>query len=393
MASLSWSDLTTPKTEAQFEQDILDLLDGLGFAATSWQEGSVVLACVKIGAFIGSRVSDWVATLAKAQVNATSTGTALDAFSESVYDNTRVAAVETQGVMLLACSATDGPHSIALGAVVATDGTRTFRNVAGLAVSYPATLASGGTLQLLFEAEVAGADGNIPTSSTLALVTTLAGVTITNPAYSAGTWITRQGVDRESDARLQQRNSSKWGALPAFELIDDSVEQICLAAAPGIIKVGIDSQNPRGENTFDVYLAGASAPAGVDDIAAALAALQARVMGSDVVRCYAAPTVTLNLVGTVYYDSNFEEADVKAAVEAALQTYVDSVPLGGFDFSPGPSSAVPKNNIEKAIENTKIGEQEVVKTATLSTPAGDVSVTSFGVVTRGDWTTLVYQPV
>lgn len=392
MAVLSFSDLSTPKTQAQAKQDLLDLLDGLGFTATSWQEGSIVLGGVELGALVWSKGSEWVASLAKAMVNKTSTGSALTAFSDSHYDNQRVLAVETQGQMILACSATEGPHSIAEGAVVATDGTRTFRNVAGLAVSYPATLASGGTQALLFEAEVAGTDGNIPTGATLTLVTTLAGVTVTNPAYSGGTWITRQGIDDESDARLQQRNSSKWGALPAFELIDDTVEQICLKAAAGIVKIGIDSNNPRGQNTFDVYLAGASSPAGSSDIAAALAALKARVMGSDVVRAYAAPTAVLNLVGTVYFDANFDATAVQTAVEAALDAFLAGIPLGGFNFAPGPSAAVPKNNIEKAIENTKIGDQEVVDTVVLTTPSGDLSVTSFGVVTRGTWT-LTYVAV
>jgi uncharacterized phage protein gp47/JayE len=371
---------------AKTKQALLDLLDSVGFTGTSFQEGSITLANVELGAEIWSKLTAWAEFLKKLGINDTSSGDGLTRFSKSHYDNDREEAVATQRSITLACAATEGPHTIGLGAVVLTEPQgHTYRNIEDDPSNpYPYTLPSGGTLTIVVEAEVAGAGSNVANDTVTQLVTTLAGVTVTDDT------LTRLGVNEESDPRLKLRNSTKWATLSII-LIKDGVIGVALKAAPSVTLVDVDDQNPRGEGTFDVYIAGEHATAGITEVDLVQTALAKRFFGSQACLTKAAPEVFLDLVGTVYYDSKYEEADVKNAVEhietGSLHAFLSQVPLGGFDFSPGPANLIPKNDIESVIrENTKINDQKVVKTVVLSTPSGDFSVVSFGKVIKGTWT-------
>lgn len=394
MAHLTLEDLEKEITEDEALNEILVMLEGQKFPATSWQKFSIPRVMCHIGAHIYSKTKALIAYLSKNNYNDTAELEALTRFSRSRFRNERQLAVATQGRGVLACDADEGPHTINVGDVVFTDASgNTFRNVAGLSVSYPATLNSGGSLALLFEAEVAGESANIATSQTLTLLTTFAGVTVTNPAApGTETWITRAGINQESDPALRTRNETTFPLFTQFELIRDAVEGLVLQSVPAITQVGVDDQNPRGAGTFDVYVAGETTTAGSSDVTAAQAALAARVMGSDTVRTYAAPVVALNLTGTVYYDSKHQQTDVQTAVEAQLDAFVATIPLGGFDYSPGPANVVPKNDIESEIKGSLINGAKFVKTVILTTPASDIAVASFGKVVRGTYS-LTYVAV
>jgi uncharacterized phage protein gp47/JayE len=395
---LFWSQIVEV-THDQAKQSLLNLLDGVGFTATSWQEGSIPLAFVEIGARIWSDLSKVAVTLKRAGFNSTAEGEGLTRFSASHYDNHRQPAQTAQRLITLSCIASEGPHSIGVGdVVIAAPQGQTFRNVEGNSVVYPATLSSGGTLQLLFEAEVAGASHTLGDGALLSpngrLVTTYAGVEISADIQ------TREGRNVESDERLRRRNETKWALLTSFELIDRAVEHIVLTAAPGIESVAVNSTNPRGPGTFDVHVAGSLTVAGDEEVELAHEALQRYVMDPDpanVVWVRKADPVPLTLAGTVYHDARFDSADVKLATEAALVEFIRGIPLGGFDYSPFPANTVPKNNIEAAITAVAIGGTRVVKTVVLNVPTVDLPVPSFGKVVPQNslltWPSINYVPV
>jgi hypothetical protein len=395
---LFWSQIVEV-THDQAKQSLLNLLDGVGFTATSWQEGSIPLAFVEIGARIWSDLSKVAVTLKRAGFNSTAEGEGLTRFSKSHYNNDRFPAQTAQRLITLSCSADEGPYAIDIGdVVIAAPQGQTFRNIDGNDVVYPAALPSGGTLQLLFEAEVAGASHTLSTGALLPpngrLVTTYAGVEISADIQS------REGVNEESDARLRRRNETKWALLTGFELIDAAVEHIVLTVAPGIESVAVNSTNPRGPGTFDVYVAGSLTIAGDAEVEAAHAALQRYVMDPDpanVVWVRKADAVPLTLQGTIYHDARYPSADVRAATEAALLEFIRVIPLGGFDYTPFPANTVPKNNIEAAITAATIGGTRVVKTVVLNVPTVDLPVPSFGKVVPPNalftWPNLTYVPV
>jgi hypothetical protein len=380
-------------SESDAEQSLLELLDDVGFTATSYQPFSDELAMIHLAAEFRARASKISALLKTVLLADQSVGEAQTAVSRSFYDHERNKAVETQLLVLLNLDADHGPYTIDVGELTLTHPPtgNTYRNVEGASIVYPYTFSPSGATAFLFEAEVAGGRGNIapaasPTFVELVLDSSLAGVTINS--YQ----LERSGVDEEQDDRLRARNQLRWTDVGAIELFDDRVRYYALQAAPAVVTVGVDSTNPRGQGTFDVYIAGLDASASVSDVTAVQDALDLRVCGRNATTptciVYQAPIVTLGITGHVYF-SGASAADVQAAVEAALVDYVRSVPPGGFTFIPGPANKVPKNDLETVMKNAALTLATRV-TVKIDTPSDDVAVVAYGKVIRGTWN-IIYQ--
>lgn len=383
MPTLNWADVVEV-THDEAKQAKLEQLDAAGYTATSWQEGDAGLAHVELSAEVDVQVSKLAVFVKESALVPTAKGEALTRLSKSHYDNDRDGAVSAQRRVTLTCASTAGPHTFdASDLVIAHPDGPTYRLIdnGDPGVVFPVTLASGSSQpDLIFEAEVAGSAANKSPNSVTQLVTTLAGVTVSSDL------IERSGSDEESDATLKTRDITKWALLTQYELIDDAVINICLTATQSVTGVIVDSQNPRGAGTFDVYMAGALETASAGDIALAQAAIDARVFGSTATPktaiVFGAPEVDLNLSGTVYYKGSYEPTDVEDSVLSVLEEYVKLVPLGGYNFYPGPSNVVPINDIEAEIRAAAIGGQVVEKTVVLTSPS-DLTVTSFGKVVLG----------
>ena len=97
--------------------------------------------------------------------------------------------------------------------------------------------------------------------------------------------------------------------------------------------------------------------------------------------------VPLDLSGLIYVDANYSATEVLAAAKQSVRAFLKTIPLGGFTY-PSPGLLVGKNDIEAAIKGTK-----GVKTVVLTTPAADVPVGAFGIVTEGNWSGLTTQLV
>jgi hypothetical protein len=392
--TLNWSQVVAV-TAAAAKQTLLELLDDADFTATSWQPFSIAATMLEETALLWERFSELVVFHKTQALLETAEKEALTRLAASHYKVTRAASVTAQRTIVLACAATEGPHEIALGSVVLSNGLgSTYRNVEDGTTVYPVTLTSGGTLTLRFEAEVAGKDANVAEGVVTSLVTTLAGVTVTSDVPF------RLGVEEESDARLKERCSLRWALLTRFELIDEGIRALILDAVPGVAVVRVDSTNPRGAGTLDVYVAGADDTSPSEDVTAASDALEPYLFNNTgtaepTFEVSAAPTATLNLSGIVYYANTFAQADVRAAVEAALDALLLTIPLGGFDFSPGPANAVPKNDVEAIIKSAVVNDQAgAVKTVTLTTPATDFTVPAFAkVVAPITWGLITYTAV
>jgi len=371
-----WADVVS-RTQAECKQDILTMLDEVGFTATSWQEGSVALGCVEIGALVWSKLTDIAVALKNANLLRTSTGAAFDAYVESQYDETRVAASSAVYLKLLTCAAGEGPHSIDIGDVIATNGEYTYTNIAGNSIAYPYTLAGGASVTLMFQADTPGADPTVAASEIDQLQTTFAGVTI-----SGGSLVTA-GYDQESEPRCAERCLTKWSTLTEGETIVDLVRNICLNADSTIARVEVDDENPRGDYTFDAYVAGTSGTVAEPARAAAAAALALRFFGSATSSAIAATEYELDITGTVYYDPSASAADVEDAVDATLLAWFATIPLGGFTYGVGLANIVTVGDIENAIRSAQINGTDCVRTVKLTVPAADETPAEFNVVVQG----------
>jgi hypothetical protein len=393
MAALNWNDVVE-LTRAQVKQSKLLLLEDIGYTGTSWQPFSQAALLVEMTSEADVQNSRIAVFLKNAFMPDTATGETHTRTAKSFYNIDRNDAESAQHLVTLACSATAGPHTINVGDLVVSheQSGRTLRLVAGNGVTFPTVLASGGTVTLLFEAEVAGADANFADALsaedvTLALVTTLAGVTITSHVLE------QEGVDEEDDPRLREREQLQWAMLTEGEDIDESIKGRCMSASDAIRFVVVDSTNPRGAGTFDVYIAGLDATSSDNDVALAQAKLRSRYFGQDsIVQVKKAPEAAVDLAGPVYFSGAYTAGDLQTVVEPALTAYLRGIPLGGLDFSPGPKNVIPVNDIESVIREaveTLTGKPSTVQ---LTTPSADLAIANFARPVRGSWN-LAYTPI
>lgn len=371
---ISIEQLRAPPTSEEVLTDELETLKSLGFQTTGWQVGRVQRTFLKAICTIIADATEIAKTTIEFAFNRLSKGAALSELSKSRFDNTRNRAVKTKGPMTLSSTASI-PYTIEPGKLlVATENNIVFRNVTG------GTLSAGNvtpsSLDLTFEAVVAGSAANIEDGLTLTLLTPLAGVTCTNPGDP---WYTTIGVDEEADATLHRRNETRWPTL-SIELVREGYENLALNVN-GITKTYVDDQNPRGPFTVDVYVAGDLKEAGDTAKEALQAEYAKRVLGtaselpadpatsdsSVVVRD--APSRNWTLAGTVYYSSTLTLSEIQPRVELAVKDFLTPLPLGGSDYSPGPANVLAIGDIYEVLEGV-----DGVKTVDLTDPTDDLSV-------------------
>lgn len=320
--ALSLQQLLTPSSEDESLASIIEILEGLGFAASSWQSGSIQRTMIQLLARLHSDASNTTYAITAGRLNDLATGDWLSLKSSSDFDNERIAAVATQVNGKISDPLNVGPQTIVLGQLVATDQDgNTYRNVTA------GTILLGGTLTLLFEAEVAGG-ASIPSS--LELATSLAGFVFELPVDA----IQRVGADAESDSRLRERNKTKWSTL-AYAAPADAYVSWALAASAAVTRAWVDDLNPRGPGTLDLYVAG---PGGavdpsvlvdvLDYIEGNVDGIWRRPLGSDL-EVFSATSATVGITGDLYVQPAFDLTQVKDAVEFEVTALLQALPVGG----------------------------------------------------------------
>jgi len=217
-------------------------------------------------------------------------------------------------------SATGGPYTIAplSREAMALDGTK-FRNLTG------GTLRAGvgETLQLEFEALVAGLSGNIgPGEIYKILGGTLPAVDITNISNSQ-TFVARR---RETNREYLERALARWGTLAAGGH-PAAVSFRILSGVETITKIGVRDDNPNGPGSVDVFLANASGPATTQECTAAQAVFGPyEPLGSRGLWRYL-PAVARNVAVTGDIELDGSNANAIANAEAALALLVAQWPM------------------------------------------------------------------
>lgn len=326
--ALSLAELVKPVSKDQELITLLELCTLAGFPATSWQPGSVPRTLLEVLAQMLSSMTELTAAIAKGGFLDWAESDWLTLLADSLWDLRRIAAVKTRGTMVLTCSALAGPYTIAVGQLVVTNTVgRRFRNIVG------GTLPAGGTLELAFEAESAGADWNIGSLSTLTLLTPLAGVTITNPVIVAlGTWITQQGANEETDAQLRLRCRARWATLGAAGGTADAFRFWALTASPEVKRVKVLEHSNAGVMTdghVTLYLAGDGGAVGSGAVSAVEAYIAARRPVCTTVHVFAATNVAVNITATqTVLTASHAAADV-AIQNEHLPELFRSLDIGG----------------------------------------------------------------
>lgn len=252
----------------------------------------------------------------------------LDLLAAGYYGLTRAPASAAVGVVRLTASALASSGNVpALQLTVSDVLGNLYRNVDAF------TVTPSQAVNVTVRAIVAGTQANVPNNSITTMVTTIGGVTVNNPVQ-AGTssWLTSAAVDPELNATLATRCRARWaatsygGAAGAYQ--QWIAEAFTSRGVPSTItRSSVDDTNPNGPGSNDVYLANATGPATVAEVATVDAYLQPRRgLGTGPLRCFTAPSFVVPLSITVY-----GSLDTSSILTAVRQVF-SSTDLGGTIF-------------------------------------------------------------
>ena len=356
--------------------DILVTLQSLGFNTTAWQAGSVQRTMLTGVAQVYATFTGIVDGLSRLAFNSTSEGTALTLFADSHFDNQRTGATSTSGTVVLTGGAVGPPHVLAIGAVIVADATgRTFINTSG------GTVPIGGVCAppLTFQAQIAGTDGNVANDTITVMQTSFAGVTCNNPDPGGGSWITVLGTDTEADVTLRARNTAKWGVISVSDPAD-RYEYFIRTAVAGAVRVEVDDQTPDGPGTLRAYIASATGVSPAADVTATQAELEriknptAKVSAPS--GAFAADAQPQTFTYTAYILTASNTAATRAAIEAALSDYVNTLPISGDIFPDAAIGIFVRGECEAAMTDIT-GVERIAWTL----PAGNVNIVAHDVMT------------
>lgn len=383
---LSFDQLNDPPSDAELEQQIIDRLDELGFASKGWQSGSAQLTIgVKLPAWLYAKFAQMVRTVLRSGFNDTAEGDFLTRFSKSVYQNTRKPAVAARYTVRHTVAVGEGPHTIDVGDLSATNGTHVYSNIDDGSIAYPVVLSSAAPVDITYEAEKPGAGANTADGTITQLITTVAGLTITNPRPSQLV----AGANEEADdgpaggstGGIRLRNSTRWVTL-AIDMPADGYKNIALGVS-GVGRVAVDAQNPRGPGTVDVYIAGNDAPAGPTDVTNCQTAIDARRSITANVLVILPSNQTIVVSGIVYVAPAYLTG-AQAKVEQAVRDYINVIQIGGDELD-GLTWGVAEDAIKAAIRAVP-----GVKNVDLTAPLTDFVMNPYGLAVA-DVTGLVVQ--
>lgn len=349
---ISLADLLETPTEDEIAAQLVDYLDGLGFAAQSWQPGSWQLHAVHLSAKVaGTGASAAVAAIAASGfIRLAASDNWKELVALEVYDREREPATETQGEMVFTSSPGAPVHAIGPDVVIAdapTAPANTYRPT-GTAI-----LAPGSSVTLDVEAEVAGTAANIASGTTLYLWTPLVGVTATNPTI-AGTpsWITTPGTDAEAIDRLVERSRGRWETL-SYAAGDGAYRVWALEADASVTDVKVYADNPNGPGTVRVVCK--TATGGITPTQAE--AIRAYIYGetdgvgrrplNDVVTVETATLAGRSFEVTVKVQSAYQAVTTEAVIEQVFVDYCSDMPIGGH--------VVPPTEAGRIIESDLVG--------------------------------------
>lgn len=360
---LTLEQLRNPPTREEAFSELEALLVRAGFPATAWQSGGIFRSMIEMAAEVYFRIADRASTISKIYFNETSSGEALTELSKSHFDNERAAGVRTVGSMVVELTdLTEGPYNVAVGDMRVSDGEHEFTNVAAFTLTSAAPIVTSS-----FIAAQDGVSYNVENRTTWTLVTPFESVEVTNPSAN---WITTLGVNEENDTRLKYRNSIKWATLGCAETTSLRVQSLVLSASTDVRYVYVDDTNPRGAGTVDVYISGETNILSGSVVDAVSGTVKNAFFGpSTRISVASAVAYPLFLTGTVYYSPAYSQGVVEEVLEAAVTQFIADNPIGGTDFSPGPSNIVSVNDLINEIEET-----DGVKKVSLSSPAVDIEL-------------------
>jgi phage-related baseplate assembly protein len=209
---------------------------------------------------------------------------------------------------------------------------------------------------------------SIAVGATLTIVApALAGLTVTNPVYADGTWITSAGADDESDASLRARCRARWGTLgrgandAAYRYLARTGHAYETSVTRAYVVWG------AGDGTLTVYLAGPSGAVNNTVVTAVQAWIDENKPGTDSATVASVVNVPVTVAGTIYLPAAYDTTANRTLATDALGAY-----FAGLDVGQDPDLGAIYHALYSAAGITDID---------LTSPSGDTAVNNGHVAT------------
>lgn len=357
------STLLAPKSADTLTTEALALLAARGFPVTAWQAGSVARTLVEVD----------TATLADLYVAAQSVaggafldlaaGAWLTLLAYHRFQIERTPAQFATGTVRLTCAGGSGPYTINAGRLIVSNGTRRFVSTNTAAVTVP----SGGYVDVVVRAELAGTAGNVGSLSVTTIVSpALAGVTCTNAAAFTG------GDAEESDAALRTRCRAKWATLGRGATLAAYVYHATDVAHTGVaVTRALALANP-GDGTVTVYVAKAGGAASSGEAAAVQTYVESQNPITDALTVLPATAVAVNIAATIEVRAANDSTANRTLATDALASYFaglaigDDVDLGAIYAAIRQASGVIDVDVSAPSADTSVGASQVATLGTVT---------------------------
>lgn len=317
--------LVTAKTAPQILADLLKDLGDAGFPVASWQPGAVPRSLVFTDATALAVLHRTVADLALAAFLDTATGDWLSLLAASRFQVDRTAAVATVGKVVVTVASGVGPYTITAGGLLVTDGARRWRSTNTGNV----TISSASPVTFDVRAEAAGAAYNVANSAITGIVSpALAGVSVANPIYSGGTWITTAGADAEGDALLRQRCRDRWATLGRGATVAayQYLARTGHAAAAQVTRTAVSLGS--GDGTLRIFLAGPAGPVDGAVVTTVQAWIDTYSPATDAPTVESAAATSVTVTATVRVAAASDSTANRALATDALAAYFAALGIG-----------------------------------------------------------------
>lgn len=333
-AYASLASLLAPPAQTDNLTQLLALLELGGFPATAWDSGSSgpVFANTEAAMFVS--LGSTLALIAKGgylpQFGSPASGAQgvwLDLLGNQIFRSPRNPATWTSGVVSLTDAASAGPFTIQPNALTVEDPSKTY--LFGSTNASPLILPLNGTLPVPVQAAAQGSAYNLASGQLTVLVTSLAGVTVSNPPVgSTGTWITTVGTNAETDALYATRLGNKWAILGSGSNEGAYYFNATTPSVTGTTEVVQCAVFASG-GLVTVVVSGATQPISAAGLALVNAAIQKKRPLTVPVQVINAIPSNTPFTGTVLFDSVHDPVAGLSAVQVAVSGVLQTVKIGG----------------------------------------------------------------
>jgi hypothetical protein len=347
---MSLSDLLSVQTTEEAEASLLATLDAVGCQTTSWKSGGALRTLVWAVADALSKTQRMIYLVTSGGYRTLATGDWLTLLAQDRYNVTRTAATRAAGTVTLT-NAGAGVYSGSAGDLVFRSSTskKEYRST----TSY--SIAAYGTDYVDVVADEYGSESTAAAGEIDELATELPGVTCSNANPIVG-------IDEMSDPELRSLcdakvdSMSRHGPRGAFAYYavrgaDDEVSLRSGGDPVDINRVRTNVNSSTGE--IFVWLASSSGAPIAEDVTVAeeSIALNATPLGPTAFVAGASEMpVDVSYSLTVYDDVNLSEAELVAAIEAALIAWAATVPIAGYVTPPSTSGVISRSEIIATID-------------------------------------------